>query len=321
MITVGRSKILSDSITISCPICECPENAYLGPYRSKHGMFDGTSKVSCINCGLVFANPMPEEKEITRYNSSYFNVAHGGLTNDPHKISFFTGIAKIRANYISNYLIKNKLKVKKILEIGPGQGFFASNWINNNPDVEYSVVETDNSCFSYLEKLGIKIMPSLDPVRSVKKDLIVMSHVLEHVSNPKAFLSSASKWLSLKGVLFIEVPCRDYMHKKIDEPHLLFFDKHSLVKLLENAGYKNIQITYHGKSLSSLKLESYFTKKLLTLRQQLISLGLLFPFCRFQNGLEFLNPLEISVLKPFEAHVQSEVPSWWIRAIAMKVDT
>ena len=39
--------------------------------------------------------------------------------------------------------------------------------------------------------------------------------------------------LKKKGHLFIEVPCKDWDHKNEDEPHLLFFDKKSMVRLAE----------------------------------------------------------------------------------------
>jgi SAM-dependent methyltransferase len=303
-----------------CPVCNSSKNKFLNLYRGNHKAFINKHKKSCLDCGLVFASPMPTKRDLDLYNSAYFNKAHGGLTSNHYENSFFMGIAKLRANYIKSYLAANNLHIKKILEIGPGQGFFAKNWINLNPKVIYSAIETDLSCIRNLKKIGVNTMRTLNFVKYKKNDLIVMSHVLEHVANPKIFVKNISKHLSNSGVIFIEVPCLDHLHKSIDEPHLLFFDKQSLHKLLINSGYDNIQITYHGKSLANLISSSNFSRKLLSIRHRLITLGLLFPFNFFLKGLESLTPLEIALLKPFKAHEQNKEPSWWIRAIAMKVN-
>ena len=61
-----------------------------------------------------------------------------------------------------------------------------------------------------------------------KMDVIIISHVLEHVSDPKGFLSFANSFLKKGGALFVEIPCNDFQHKTIMEPHLLFFDKKPL---------------------------------------------------------------------------------------------
>ena len=82
---------------------------------------------------------------------------------------------------------------------------------------------------------------------NLKFDVVIISHVLEHVSNPIEFLKLMTLKLREGGVLYIDVPCLDYLHKDLDEPHLLFFDKKPMNILLEHLNFKKIEINYFGK--------------------------------------------------------------------------
>jgi hypothetical protein len=79
-------------------------------------------------------------------------------------------------------------------------------------------------------------------------DLIVCSHVLEHIPYPRDFLSEVSDYISGESALFIEVPMEKIMRgdfrkfppqvsKKTWHEHINFFSKDSLNKLLEELGY------------------------------------------------------------------------------------
>ena len=52
--------------------------------------------------------------------------------------------------------------------------------------------------------------------------------------------------------MFIEIPCMDWEHKNLDEPHLLFFDKPAMNKLLERLQLKKISIAYYGIPINDL---------------------------------------------------------------------
>lgn len=303
-----------------CPICGTENTEAVGVYRAKHPVFSGMNRMQCNKCKLVFASPPPSDAVLSKYNASYFNSAHGGKVDRVDTIAFFKAIAKIRIFYVENYLNNNDLEASSLLEIGPGMGFFATGWLDRHPQTKYVAIETDMSCHEALQDIGVSVLeefPSLDDQMCF--DMIVMSHVLEHVSNPNAFIRMVTQALCKDGVLFIEVPCRDWEHKPIDEPHLLFFDKKPMEDLLKRVGFKNIKISYHGREIENLKQTSVFEAKWNVIRSILIRLGIIAPFTRIENGLEMLvDPLERAVVKPFEAHSEKKKPAWWLRAIACK---
>lgn len=301
-----------------CPICGNRDLVVQGSYRGSHTIFKKLQRGSCLTCGLVFASPMPIESALEQFNSSYFSTAHGDQPPSASGVAFFSGIARLRLQYIQQYLTKNNIAVSRLLELGPGPGFFARAWLETSPATEYLARETDTSCHAGLQGLGVKLIDRVPLEAGGALDMVVMSHVLEHVPHPTRFLADATRSLRDGGALFIEVPCRDHEHKLFDEPHLLFFDKKPMEHLLHEGGFENIVTSYHGVSIRNLRAPSKMRNMFSIIRSRLIAIGLVAPFGRQRKGMEALSEIERAVLAPFDAHLESQHPSWWLRAVATK---
>ncbi len=300
-----------------CPVCDSSDLLFVGSYRNIHPSFSGLNKAFCKSCELVFANPMPSEKVLEVFNSCYFDSAHGGLAKNLSATAFFKAIARIRGAHLKKYCYQSNIELNTILEIGPGPGFFAENWLQNNPKTKYFAFETDRTCFESLNKIGVKVLSEGEEYQEV--DAVVISHVLEHVNNPQAFLLNVTSKLKKGGILFIEVPCNDYEHKSLDEPHLLFFNKKPMKLLLEQLHFNNIYVSYHGKEISELKKKSFINSLTEILRVKLISFGIYNFSSKSEVGLESVkDPLERASVINFKAHIENDNPSWWLRAISIK---
>lgn len=304
----------------SCPVCRGCDVEVRGPYRGIHPTFNELQRAHCSSCGMVFATPMPGDKALGEYNASYFASAHGGQQCNSVATAFFSGIARLRLAYLERYLRKHNIDVSSLVELGPGLGFFARNWLVKHLATTYLAIETDTSCHASLKEAGVQLVEASAMAEGdTSVDLVVMSHVLEHVSNPIKFLKDATRNLRNGGAIFIEVPCRDWEHKPIDEPHLLFFDKGPMHQLLSNLGFDRIEVSYHGWELNRLRSAATLRAKWMALRSKLITLGLVAPFARVRRGMEMLvDPLERAAVAPFKAHCTSSEPAWWLRAVAQK---
>ncbi|MEN6373330.1 MAG: class I SAM-dependent methyltransferase [Smithella sp.] len=269
---------------------------------------------------MAFAAPMPQDSVLEEYNANYFACAHGDHPGNSRATAFFSGIARLRLAHLDSYLDKHNISVSRLLELGPGPGFFARNFLEKHPDTTYMAIETDTSCYASLQTIGVHVVAGSDLFENtVPVDVVVMSHVLEHVSKPIKFLTDATRNLRKGGALFIEVPCRDWEHKLIDEPHLLFFDKGPMHHLLSTLGFCNVQVSYHGQEIDRLRLASPWRSMLLGVRSKFLALGLVTPFAQVRPGMEMLtDPLERAVVAPFEAHCETQKPAWWLRALAIK---
>ena len=304
----------------SCPICSSNHKILLRKYKSNSPVLCNIELTRCKNCELVFANPMPTQDAWTLYNSDYFNVAHGGIAIDLSAINFFRGMAVVRMKYILNYINSNSIPLNSILEIGPGVGHLAGKWLEFFPNLNYTVVETDKSCHSSLNKLGVNVLNDIELIPdSSSFDLVIHSQVLEHVINPVEFLEANTKYLRKGGVLFIDVPCNDWKFKELDEPHLLFFDKTPMLNLLNRKlNHKNIQISYHGNTIRKILEKNKFT--LFTRIVNKFRLDKLYKRLNwaFYKDKKFLTISEYLMIFDFKPYVTYEKESWWLRSISTK---
>lgn len=213
-------------------------------HNKKHKKLYGIGKfdiLKCINCGLVFLSPSPTEKELKNYYSS----------------NYYSRKANILENildFINRYILLNEVgkfkKRGKLLEVGFGNGelldfFKKRGW-------ETYGVETSKQAFN-LARVKIKDNIYNKPLVEChfKKnyfDLVILSHVIEHIKDPLFLLSGAKRVLNKEGVLIIEVPSLDsieyFLSKEnyfafVDMPgHLYFFTQLTIKRLLMKAGFK-----------------------------------------------------------------------------------
>tara|TARA_B100001175_G_scaffold311997_1_gene317269 strand:+ start:1833 stop:2624 length:792 start_codon:yes stop_codon:yes gene_type:complete len=262
---------------------------------------------------------MPDEEMLKRYNENYHMSAHGskeGSTKlDKVSNAFFKGLAKIRYNYLERFItINTKRRKLNVLEIGPGPGFFLKEMIKNHPEFKYFAVETDLSCHENLNTLGVNLISKIDEFEN-SFDLVIMSHVLEHVSNPKKFIGLLRKSLVKNGIMFIEVPCKDYLFKPFYEPHLLFFDKISMKKLVKD--FKLMKISYHGRLIREIgSLKELFFSKLVRIMNVL---GIPYYYIGNKELKKILKDnFLVNVMIPHKAHHENYDPSWWLRVVIKK---
>jgi len=304
-----------------CPVCSNPYSDFVQNYRCNSEALDGFEIRSCRNCTHCFIYPNIEEKIWNDYNKSYFASAHGGINQSCINIAYNTGISKIRFDYLKRILGSHKLKIKKVLEIGPGEGYFAKEFMNNYPTVDYYAYESDISLHSKLIENNINLLTNLDEVQTQQiYDLIVISHVLEHTLHPVKWLREMTKKLRITGVLFVEVPCQDYKYKKLNEPHVMFFSKESLKITAQNSGFEKINITFHGEKIKNI-IRFELLKRIVT---KVLYKTKLFPlFKNFLNKRSIVQKYNLSSLESLsvfntQPYAMNDSESRWLRLTAIK---
>lgn len=305
--------------SIICPICQLDKTEFQDIYTYQSKIFKDMTRQKCHFCDLQFVDPMPSESSLDVYNNSYHESAHGGQERNLKLQGFFSGISRIRVNLINKYIELDPNKEYKLLEIGPGPGAFASIWLEQFPKTKYFAIETDTSCYQALHKMNIKLLEEKEMVDyTALFDIIIISHVLEHVTDPIKFLEPIITSQKKGGFTYIEVPCNDWKHKKIWEPHLLFFDKKSMNKLLKKLNVTLLKIGYFGITIQDSK--SIFQNFLKRIRAFLYH-KLNFKYYHPQrNELKKVlkNQYELEALLPFDAHIEKEDESIWLRVIFRK---
>ena len=303
---------------MKCPVCASTSIEKQAKFRAEHPCFSNLERVACVDCSLHFAHPMPALKELQAYNESYHDSAHGGSERNKKQKAFFLVLAKTRLNFIQNNISLSEFKHKNVLEIGPGPGSFVEVWKEKFPQSNYYALESDKSCHQSLLDLGVNILTEKElSTQTLKFDILILSHVLEHVTDPIAFLKPYIDKLNAGGHMFVEVPCLDWKHKNLEEPHLLFFDKPSMKILLERLKLQKVRIAYFGTQIKELlNPVKQFLKRL---RRFLWRKGIVYYHPEKKILLKILgSKLEVEASISFSPHLEQAKHSWWLRIIAKK---
>ncbi len=298
-------------MTETCPICCTAETAPLGAYRNESAVLSGLAKRECAACGMVFASPMPSPEVWDAYNASYFETAHGPATDSPRARLFRQGLAKVRVAQVLDQIgLPAPLRV---LEVGAGYGEFMQDYCARASSADYAVVDTDAVAREMLASKGATVYADLMDAPA-DRDLLVLSHVLEHTRDPAGFLGACLSRLIPGAHVFIDVPCRDDLYKSGDEPHLLFFDKPAMGHLLRKVGLREVEIGYfgqtHAKLQADLALPRPLARGLNAIRRA---------WAQTSGAGPRISPMtERVVLAPFAANQQRPHQARWLRAIAVK---
>ena len=147
------------------------------------------------------------------------------------------------------------IRANRILEIGCGEGNFATNFT----DVEYWGVEPVTQHAKSAEKKGFKILNGLyedveDKIPNAYFDLIVCNDVIEHMIDPRLFLKNIRNKLAPLGKMIVSIPNLrnaytlynllikgDFKYEKagvLDYTHLHLFTKKSFINMASECDWK-----------------------------------------------------------------------------------
>ncbi len=190
----------------------------------------------CKVCGYATYFPRPTDEDIAnKYNYlKKLNVNHGSQQGYSQ---YALGLDLERASRIYNtvqpFIHKGKLN---ILDYGGGNGKLMFNFLKNNHNC-YIIDYNDNT----LEGV-IKIGDDHNNSKcDVEFDVVICSHVLEHVSNLKKVISFIRNNLTENGILYAEVPSEVWAGISLEyDPvtHINFFTKNSFQNLFIKNGFE-----------------------------------------------------------------------------------
>ncbi len=195
-----------------CPICKESEEKMVGlrgGSSHRHGLGVETQIVRCKKCGLLYPNPFPVPRSLQK------------IYGDP--VSYFVRHDYSEKIAASKTLMQNAAKrlkqVKfKSLDIGAGRGELVHAAIQDGFDIvglELSEAMIAAAKEHYNITLVNQSIESHAESHPNTYDFICMNSVLEHVYDPDSMINAASKLVSDKGLLFIELPNEPNLHTRI----------------------------------------------------------------------------------------------------------
>ena len=243
---------------INCLICNDKDNIifvdnYIHQFEEDKKYFNDAKLYKCNTCDFTFVNPMPDEKKLDYFYkkiySSKIRPPYFALEDSDVQQSHFLKDKNLSYLIYLTSLIDFK-KIKNIYDFGCSNGDIGYALKKKFTKLQLYCSESDEFCKNILNERGYKNYDDLNNIDK-KFDLIVATHVLEHVTNINDLLKKFTNILNPEGYIFFEVPnCpKEYWENRIyDGAHLLFYTKKSMEKIakLHNLEFVNFSFSAHS---------------------------------------------------------------------------
>ncbi len=157
-------------------------------------------------------------------------------------------------------IIQRNFSGKSLLEVGCGKGFFLEHLLSKGFDIK-------GLDPAYEGKNPSVIKAHFEPSLGISGEGIILRHVLEHIPDPVNFLDSIRTANGGGGVVYIEVPCFDWICKHrawfdIYYEHVNYFRLQDFYRMFEKvieAGHLfNGQYLFIVADLATLKRPGFF---------------------------------------------------------------
>jgi len=203
----------------------------------------------CRRCGMVFQAPRPSRAWLRRYYRGEYHLHMHGRQTPGDRTSW---VEEKRAEQLLAFTQRHVQQVRRHLDIGSSTGrllaaiqsAYGSDGHGVEPAAGYrqTALPEGAPVVSRLEGLDEGLRNSFD--------LISLSHVLEHLTDPMRTLRQLGKeWLADGGHLLIEVP-NLYAHPSFELAHLSAFTRDTLQRMLKGTGFHVVDLRQHGRPYS-----------------------------------------------------------------------
>ena len=262
---------------INCNFCQSDKADFIYELRDRMIRRDDKRKFElykCQKCGFAYLNPQPEWEDLKYfYGGDYYtNVSDAAKHN-----IFYRALRKIKRAIFGAYKPKfyNFGKSEgKFLDVGCGSGAYEFYLIKDNIGWEFYGVEPSAPSYQIAKAIeGFKVFNG--DLRNARYstnffDVILMSHSLEHVSNPTEVIAECFRILKPGGRLVVSVPNFNSLARRffgkywlhLDAPrHLFHFTPDILKKMTEKSGFKIEKVNFEVLSGSMTKSAAYIFNK------------------------------------------------------------
>lgn len=205
-------------------------------------------------CGLVYQSPRMTEEEFNDFYAMQYRTLYQGRA-DPTLNDL--RIQAQRASHLARIVcLDSGLSPEYHLDIGCGSGAFLEA-MQEMCGCHSEGIEPSTAYRSYAIEKGLIVYSSLDEWKAsseARPDLVTMSHVLEHLMDPVAYLSDLRQHtLKPRGYLLIEVP-NLFVHKSFELAHNFAFSPSVLREVVRKAGHRVVLLKKHGVPLKKSPL-------------------------------------------------------------------
>jgi len=188
--------------------------------------------LACETRGMVVYSPRPSEAEL---DEKYRFLVGLDAGNSRDRAGDPSDAWRARDLYRQLRPFVSASRAARILDFGGGDGRLLAHLLRDGH--ECAIIDWCAQPVAGVRWLG-HTLDEIDP--GEKFDIIVASHVMEHVAGPREVLQALGRLLVPGGIVYVEVPLEIWGGPpRMAEPvtHVNFFVPGSLVRLLWNSGF------------------------------------------------------------------------------------
>jgi SAM-dependent methyltransferase len=227
-----------------CPSCLEASNRCLGEVA-------GTRIFRCSNCGLAFTDPVVASSY--EHEEWYDWLRFTPETGEKY-LRFQTGMFSRQLRVLSRYT-----DGRRLLDVGAGLGVFAR--VATSSGWRVTCVDLNPRARRFGKEVYGLSYQDFETVPENSMDVVRLSHVLEHIGSPNAFLALARTRLRERGICAVMVPhyeplscvVRNLIFKALpgeydfrghiySPQHVLGFTRSSLTALFRRAGFAPLHV-------------------------------------------------------------------------------
>jgi SAM-dependent methyltransferase len=247
------------TVDLKCYICGSTNNLKVaaGVDREYYVSDDVFTVVECQECGLRYLNPRPVVEELgTIYPADYYSY---NMDTNPEEL----GIAQRLRHRVHGRRIRSLLRHLDdrehvdLLDVGCGDGWMLYLFKSADPGrIRTFGVDINPDVCKAAQKRGHTVFCGLfeDVDFDRQFDVVNLSNVIEHVTDPVAVVKKAAKTLRPGGILILETPNRDSWDARYFvngtwgsyhiPRHFTFFNPATISKMGALAGFKILETQF-----------------------------------------------------------------------------
>ncbi len=240
----------------ACLICGSLEVSRL--FTASDRLYGTTDKsfsvVRCTHCGLVRLDPVPTPEELPRYYPETYWFSPDASAASRLEEAYRRLVLRDHVHFVAQAMRGAQAR-GPLLDVGCGGGLF----LGMMRERGFCVLGLDNSreaaaiAWRRQQVPAVCAMLERAPFRPGSVAGLTMFHVLEHLYDPRAYLSLSRELLAPEGRLVIQVPnaaCWQFhllgrAWNGVDVPrHLFDFRARDMEKLLHSCGFEIVRRKY-----------------------------------------------------------------------------
>ncbi len=236
---------------VKCNICALEDTKFLLKIEK-------ANIVKCKNCGLVYVNPRPTKKELSKLyqkdyytNKRFFEGKYYGYHDYKKNVE-----GTIKTFELVQKTIKKFKEKGKLLDIGCGPGVYLG--VAEKDGFKVQGIEISKEGFEKSKsKFKVINKPLEDANIKGKFDVVTLFDVIEHLPTPKSTLLNINRIMNKNSLLCIITPDVDslaarFLGSRWPEfrrwrEHIYFFSRKTMQRLLESTGFELIETWTIGK--------------------------------------------------------------------------